>query len=210
MEQRSLAFMGYPEHFISEDGEVTYRGKYPTTWYDSTGSKKVRLAYNGTSKQVVIQNLVAQAFIPNPNNLPRVQHLDGNKSNNHHKNLQWVGTPKTLLTQEDYDSFKTLDFLGYPGYRISRRGVVVGPHGGVLIMQKSQTGYMRITLSNSGGTANWDIHRLVALCFIPPIEGKDFVNHKDLNKGNCHVDNLEWCTQQENMQHSVQGRIRDN
>lgn len=46
------------------------------------------------------------------------------------------------------------------------------------------------------------LHRLVAQAFIPKPQGKDFVNHKDGNKLNNHVDNLEWCTIAENNQHA--------
>lgn len=46
------------------------------------------------------------------------------------------------------------------------------------------------------------LHRLVAQAFLPKPKGKDFVNHKDGNKLNNHVSNLEWCTIAENNQHA--------
>ena len=49
----------------------------------------VRLYKNGKYKIVSIHRLVAQAFIPNPNNLPQVNHKDENKSNNCVDNLEW-------------------------------------------------------------------------------------------------------------------------
>lgn len=54
------------------------------------------------------------------------------------------------------------------------------------------------------------VHRLVALAFIPAEDGKDFVNHKDGNKQNNVVDNLEWCTRSENMKHAYEYGLKNS
>lgn len=51
--------------------------------------RAVNLYNNGTYKTLNIHRLVAQAFIPNPNNLPIVNHIDENKVNNNAENLEW-------------------------------------------------------------------------------------------------------------------------
>lgn len=58
-------------------------------------------------------------------------------------------------------------------------------------------GYRLIALSNKREY----IHRIVAKAFLPNPENKSEVNHKDRNKTNNNVSNLEWCTPLENMQH---------
>lgn len=52
-------------------------------------------------------------------------------------------------------------------------------------------------------TENFMIHRLVAIAFVPKVFNKPFINHIDGNKFNNHYSNLEWCTNQENMDHAV-------
>lgn len=60
-------------------------------------------------------------------------------------------------------------------------------------------GYYGIELANAKGRKRMNIHRLVALTFIPNPNNLPQVNHKDENKLNNDVSNLEWCTNQYNM-----------
>lgn len=54
------------------------------------GYYSVSLWKNGVGKHHLIHRLISQAFIPNPNNKPQINHIDGNKTNNHIENLEWV------------------------------------------------------------------------------------------------------------------------
>lgn len=75
--------------------------------------------------------------------------------------------------------------------------------GRIWKLLKHKRGYPQVSIySTITKTARpVKIHRLVAEAFIPKIEGKDQVNHKDFDKQNNNVSNLEWCTMQENIDH---------
>lgn len=82
------------DYFVSEDGKVfsKKRGKIielkPLT-KGHDGYEKVRLYDGGKRKDFFVHRLVAEAFIENPNNLPIINHIDENKSNNNVRNLEW-------------------------------------------------------------------------------------------------------------------------
>lgn len=64
-------------------------------------------------------------------------------------------------------------------------------------------GYLYARTSNK----NYQIHRLVASAFIPNIFNKPEVNHKDFNKHNNNVSNLEWVTSLENVRHAIDAGV---
>lgn len=67
----------------------------------------------------------------------------------------------------------------------------------------SKKGYLTYVLKfNDGKVKRMYAHRLVALTFLPRVEGKEIVNHIDGNVLNNHHSNLEWCTHGENNKHA--------
>ena len=67
---------------------------------------------------------------------------------------------------------------------------------------KSKNGYLTVSFSVDSVKSNHSVHRLVARAFIPNESNKPQVNHKDGNKHNNHIDNLEWVTVSENGLHA--------
>ena len=82
----------------------------------------------------------------------------------------------------------------------------------ILIQETININYKRVTLSKNNSASRFQVHRLVALYFIPNPENKPCVNHIDGNASNNNVKNLEWCTYSENERHSydVLGKINSN
>ena len=90
-------------------------------------------------------------------------------------------------------------------YEVSNYGRVRNVYTGKLIaLIKKKTNYIHIHLmcENNFRKAIL-VHQLVATAFIPNKYNKPFVNHMDLNPSNNYYKNLEWCTQEENVFHSV-------
>ena len=76
---------------VSDTGLVRNKvsGKILKPLKNNRGYLHVRLYKDGIGKFKLVHRLVANAFIPNPLNLPEVNHIDENKSNNNVDNLEW-------------------------------------------------------------------------------------------------------------------------
>lgn len=99
---------------------------------------------------------------------------------------------------------------GFEGsYKVSYDGAVIsfiaGRSRNKTVERKSvvtPNGYLKLNLIKNGKKSGYLVHRLVATAFIKNPQNKPFVNHKNGNKLDNSVDNLEWCTAYENMQHA--------
>ena len=81
-------------------------------------------------------------------------------------------------------------------YEVSNLGRVRSLYNGYRILKQAigTRGYKNVCLCRKGTQKLANVHRLVALCFVPNPQNLPCVNHKDENKQNNEVSNLEWCS----------------
>lgn len=111
------------------------------------------------------------------------------------------------------------DVVGYEGiYEVSDNGLVRTKEGKTTYSKRWNTERVwkqrmlkirvdkenscRVNLWKDGKEKSCLVHRLVAIAFIPKVEGKDFINHKDGSRLNNSIENLEWCNHTENNNHA--------
>ena len=265
----------FPDYLVLEDGRIysTFKGgRYMKQNIINdyahitliTGAKKRRTAK--------VHRLVAMAYLPNPNNLPEIDHLDMNKLNNCASNLEWVtgqenvrrsfaagnrkkntrpvlqydlnnnlikrydsvseaaqtyncrtgpitrackrenktikGPVKGFIWKfetpkqrwEEVDGERWVYIKNYPTYRVTSNGRIYSEFRKQYIKPIPRNdGYMEVSL----GRQSQLVHIFVAEGFLGEKPGKKFViNHKNGDKGDNRVDNLEWSTRQQNSQHA--------
>lgn len=105
----------YKGYYVTEDGQVWSEKSHKFLSQSMRGLYlRVNLYIDGETKTVPVHRLVAETFIPNPNNLPCVNHIDENKLNNSVENLEWVtvlqnanhGTRNQRISEINKEIFK--------------------------------------------------------------------------------------------------------
>ena len=107
------------------------------------------------------------------------------------------------------------DIPGYEGlYQVSNLGRIKSlcyksnyRNEIILKLRKKQNGYFQVVLYKNGKPKDFSVHKLVAKTFINNPNDYPIINHKDENKQNNKVDNLEWCTHSYNNEYSLSKKI---
>lgn len=100
------------------------------------------------------------------------------------------------------------DIIGYEGlYQVSNKGNIKSLNYNKTKKEKvlqplNKEGYYRISLHKNAKAKWYNIHRLVAIAFIPNFENKPEINHINGIRNDNNITNLEWCTRSENTLHS--------
>lgn len=206
----------YPDFSITKQG-LMKNNKTGNILKKLSQNSQIHLCYtfvqDGITYNKAIRYLVAEQFIPNSEGKKYVIYLDGNPLNCSVENLAWSDT-KTYLQQAAPTS--TEDTIWYPWeesskYDINKAGQMRN-HETFKILKpiKARDGYLYYCPVINGKVKRVAAHICVAKQFIPNPEHKKVVNHKDENRTNCHIDNLEWVTHKENSNHATSSeRIRE-
>jgi predicted XRE-type DNA-binding protein len=100
------------------------------------------------------------------------------------------------------------DVKGYEDYySVSNTGKILSKRKNKLLsFGDNGRGYLFVNFYNEKGIKRFYVHRIIALSFLDNKENKTQVNHKDCNKSNNNIDNLEWNTADENIKHAVKNK----
>ena len=168
----------------------------------------INFRWNGKQKNKSVHRLVAEAFLPNPDNLPCVHHIDGDRLNNRLDNLKWVSEQENVkqakppkkqekhfqgeIEGEEWRYFR--DTL----YQISNKGRIKNTKTGrITYGAKIDSGYRRFEIYfQNGKHKRFLVHQLVYECFISP-EFEE-INHINGDKTDNRVENLENVSHREN------------
>ena len=180
--------------------EVKHRTKYVPNAEDILVDIQEAPGYKLTNKGDVISYKYPEPYYVNPYKVKSGGYVVDLRVNNkyiHIRISKLLAKYFPIPVPTGYTKIK-----GFDGYFINTKGEIISDNpynsnykGRIkLTPSKDANGYFVVTLNNK----SYKIHRLVALTFIPNPYGYPQINHKDEDKSNNSVSNLEWCSSQYN------------
>lgn len=204
----------YENYMIDENGNVFNKNTnaYLKGSIGENGYKYYRLSENNHKKMFYAHRLVAEHFINNPNNLPVVNHIDGNKLNNNINNLEWVTYSENTkhwknnsnVTRRPIEYYKedlpNEIWKEFENYYVSSLGRIRNKEKNNLLKPSITCGYYKVRLSNNGLVKDYMIHQLVYKVFKGDYDKENYIiDHIDGNKLNNDINNLRILTNSENV-----------
>lgn len=205
----------YENYWIYSNGDVFNEnsGNILKGSIGEHGYKYYRLSKNNKKKMFYGHRLVAEAFLDNPNNLPVVNHKDGNKLNNDVSNLEWVTYSENTRAWHEIKTnqrrpieyYKTdlenEQWKQYKNYYVSNYGRVRHIEKNNLLKPSLTCGYQKVRLSQFGLVEDWMIHQLVWMLFSEETmpTTAEAIDHIDGNKLNNNIKNLRKISLSENV-----------
>lgn len=111
---KAFVIQGYPNYYVTDSGDI-YSRNYKNTGRikkmvprkNTNGYYQIPISNGKTRKDIIVHRIVAETFIPNPDNKPEVNHINGNKADNRVENLEWVTRSENMRHR-----YRTLKYKG--------------------------------------------------------------------------------------------------
>ncbi len=192
---------------------------------DVHGYCQVCLYKDGIQNGIYAHCVIAKTWLPNPENKKTVNHKNLNKKDNHIENLEWATSseqnshkaygkyhraPHTVQSNYEDEEWKDASIEGYKvsNYgRIKNRQDIILQHNPDTKLKYIEFGVYIDEEARTKGRLY--VHREVAQAFLGDLSGK-VVNHKDGNRHNNHLSNIEITTQSENVKHAYDTGLNNN
>ena len=162
------------------------------------------------SKTLLVQRVIAEAFVDNPDYESYIKHKDGNLQNNAADNLYWSSTPsisgpKTMPARMGLPLEEVLsspdEWKPWPQdkrYYASINGEIYSTLSKKILKQESREGYERVLI----GGKKYSVHRIIYETFVGPIDGNVVIDHINGIRNDNRLDNLRCISQSDNMYHA--------
>jgi hypothetical protein len=177
------------DHKVQKNPNNKKKYLRPVWQCDKTTRQKIKLFDSVAEAAQSINENNLQSI---SSNIRKVLHGAYNQTNGYY----WEYDPYPVIEGEVW---KRIDFIqNVSGYEISSEGRLMNSKGTMFFGHRDDNGYIRVSINEK----LYRMHILVAKSFIPNPNEKPHVNHKDGVRDNNKLENLEWVTRSENMQHA--------